>query len=521
MNLKKLVNGKTWNARPFNAIKPAVPRATNNTEFTGAWINYLDENDEWQEIDTSFVDSITHFSVDKAPFEVEIPKFSDEVAKFIVNNRFDVHKKEKIVDPSLTQTIKALGVDRVAGQIKTGDFGWGVTNYILFPNAYSSIGADLIYWVHHGRAPRLRKLVRFHSKPSTDLRLEFEIEYSSDVDIKQKSGKTTLKRWDKIGKLKTKKAIGHKMVGSISRGISFKDFTMWDSGVREDLTTIPVDVEYEKLSGNLFKLTKILLKSDFDNLIFPVYTDASSTFNPDADAETSSVDGRAYERDSGGDTWTSLVTGPGSVAPQNDAAVGVLIRSYTVIDKYEFCDRTFLLFDTSALPDGDTINSATIGGHVSSIDDGFNGGEFDRSRRVYVASLPATDTELVAGDYDSVGIVSFGETDIMDDTVDEAYEDVALNSSGLTDIDNTGISKFALIIKFDFDDNVTDLTWASGVNQRVYIKTAENGTNIPRLIVDHGDGPGTLKTWNTLTVATVKTRNKIAIAKVKTANTLT
>ena len=79
---------------------------------------------------------------------------------------------------------------------------------------------------------------------------------------------------------------------SDNRGFGMKKFLIWDSATNTPIRNIqPIDVE---LSGNLI-LTKKLDLSFFDDAVYPVYTDTTTTFNPDADAESTSVDGWARQ----------------------------------------------------------------------------------------------------------------------------------------------------------------------------------------------------------------------------------
>ena len=172
-------NNRTWNSKTFTT-GGEVQR-----EFHVKWLHYLDAQGQWQDIDPNFVLVGDKFTVEKAPFKVEVPLRSTGTAVFTSNNRYDIFEKERINDPDFSQTIKALGVADVLGELETGDLGFGDgVNYVIYRNAYPSLNADLIYYVHHGRAPRLKKIVRFNSKPSTDVRLEFEIGYSDDPEIK-------------------------------------------------------------------------------------------------------------------------------------------------------------------------------------------------------------------------------------------------------------------------------------------------------------------------------------------------
>ncbi|MCH7535707.1 MAG: hypothetical protein IH948_08200, partial [Bacteroidetes bacterium] len=155
-------------------------------EIHGKWIHYFDRTKTWKDIDTDFVDKGNFFGMDKANFEVEAPKLSTGIAKFISSNRWDIFEKKEITDPPFTQSIRAIDVAEVEGKIEEGNLGWGHVNYVIYPNAYPKYNADLIYYVHFGRAPVLKKLIRFNSDPNLieDIRLEFEFSYSEDCEIK-------------------------------------------------------------------------------------------------------------------------------------------------------------------------------------------------------------------------------------------------------------------------------------------------------------------------------------------------
>ena len=62
--VNKLIDNKTWNARKVSS---------NQTEFHVGWVNYLDENDDWQEIDCIVTKTDSDFTVTKAPFNFTAP----------------------------------------------------------------------------------------------------------------------------------------------------------------------------------------------------------------------------------------------------------------------------------------------------------------------------------------------------------------------------------------------------------------------------------------------------------------
>ena len=54
--LEKLINGKTWNVKTKTDDQDNLV-----AEIYVGQVNYLDENNEWQEIDHRFIDTGTHF----------------------------------------------------------------------------------------------------------------------------------------------------------------------------------------------------------------------------------------------------------------------------------------------------------------------------------------------------------------------------------------------------------------------------------------------------------------------------
>ena len=177
----------TWNSNTID-----LGGGTLKTEFHIKWINYLAEDGTWKPINPEFIKTANGWVVKDAPFTAKAPLKSDETATFISNNRYDIFDKKEINSAPIIQTIKALGVESVEGEVETGNLGFGETTYIVYKNAYPSLNADLIYWVYQGKAPRLDKLVRFNTAPASDVRLDFEVEYETDKKTVIKEDKKEL-----------------------------------------------------------------------------------------------------------------------------------------------------------------------------------------------------------------------------------------------------------------------------------------------------------------------------------------
>ena len=519
-------NQRTYNSKSFFTSDGQIAR-----EFRVKWIHYFDNNNTWQEIDSKFVDLGTHFEITKAPFIARVPKTSAGIAEFVSNNRWDVFEKRIIPDGPFTQTIKALNVADVPGQIEMGDLGFGNTQYVVYPGAYPTINADLIYWVHHGRAPRLRKLVRFNSNPGVvaDLRLEFELTYSSEIEIKSQKEilsqaeialvETHLKKardiealkqkskfrdmmlaeldaldvkrqvWNKVEKLITKRGISHRPIGAIGRrGIGLKDFLIWDSDKKRQSLEgkQPLEVEYEKI-GSIYKLTKIIPKSFLDTALYPVYTDTTSTFFPDPNVETTSVDGWV-ETDRANETWTAMIDHTGTGANDIDASAtqAVFTVGGATSPNWNRIRFSVTIFDTSSIPDTDTIDSATHSGYCPSTDDVPDYGVAMVSFRPATASS----TALASADYQASkqGTLTSATTIDIGSVTVNAYNDFTLNAAGLTGISKTGVTKLGFTTDKHQGGADTPPTWQSGEGFNAagmsYAETADT-TQDPKLVVVH------------------------------------
>src|SRR3990167_6773131 len=232
-SLRKLVQGKTWNARPI--VKDGLPA----TEFHGKWLHYLDADDAWQDIDCLIKETAEDFRVVEAPFNFIASKFADEAVLFESDNRFDVFNKTKITAAPFGVRMRAIQASHVAGQLFDIN-GDGRLDAVIYPQAFPQWNADLIYYVKHGRAPRLEKLVRFNSEPAADLDIEFELVYSDVPEITPtKIGVVARNDLRVINRelLKVGGKISHdkgfyirKWDEPQKRGIGMKAVRIWDSG---------------------------------------------------------------------------------------------------------------------------------------------------------------------------------------------------------------------------------------------------------------------------------------------------
>jgi len=258
------------------------------------------------------------------------------------------------------------------------------------------------------------------------------------------------------------------------------------------------------------------------NIIEGKIGSTTSTFFPDADPESTSVDGYARESQGGGVSWATIRGGAGNVAVDSVATLTVSrIEAHTVTDEYITIIRGIFLFDTAAIDNDDDIDSATLSLFGRSPVDDDYGDDFFVN---IFASNPASNTSLTGNDFTTVGTTAFS-TKIADTSWStSAYNDFALNASGLAAISKTGVSKFASA-ESDFDIANVEPTWTSGGNFEVRCFNAEETgtTKDPKLVVEHSAaaaGPVNLKTHNTVVKANIKTLDTVAIANWKTLDTI-
>lgn len=481
------------------------------TEFYGKWVNYLSDTG-WQDINTDFSITTTGdgFEMLDAPFEVFVPLMSDGTATMHNNNRYDIWSKSEILELPFNLNITAQGVNSVQGRAVRGDLILPAglqedVSYVIYEGAYAN--ADLIYYVDFGVAPRLEKLIKFHRKPSI-FEYTFEMGVNELVEISRKDVQGILKPWRNKKKdfsFDGSENLSIKRNGSDVRGVGFKPFFIWDSNLEFlSTTTDPdtitprniqnIDIKLSVASPLSVYLTKILPEAFFDTAIYPVYTDTTTTFYPDEHAESTSVDGAVeVVNDSSG--WTSIHTAATGDNANSDGTYMQINRQPGIFRKsggIRFdVTRGFWLFDTSALPDTDTIDSATL--------DFYNvvDSRIEDTGYAYVALVqvtPASNTNLVTGDYDQCGDVT-GPTEGSDQLNlgsigTDAYKTFTLNATGEGWIDAEGITKLGVRTGDDMQAS-NPFSGAQGYNS-ILPRTSEasGDSQAPKLIVVHSAAGG-------------------------------
>jgi hypothetical protein len=144
--------------------------------------------------------------------------------------------------------------------------------------------------------------------------------------------------------------------------------------------------------------------------------------------------------------------------------------------------RGFVLFNTAALPDTDVISSAVLT---------FKGSERwgstdSQSYIALVAGTPASNTAIVTGDFDQIGTVKLANDVTMPNGYDSTDTDLAftLNATGIAAVAMTGVSKFATVSGYDFENVAID---TNGKIAQFSAYAAETATTTfdPKLVITH------------------------------------
>jgi len=258
------------------------------------------------------------------------------------------------------------------------------------------------------------------------------------------------------------------------------------------------EIEYATTTEDAFRLQggtiSTTLWKPFGQFAFieSAWADTSTT-SPDADTESTSVDGYVL-REATNESWATIRAGAGTSSGDADTAIApIFIDTGVGGDKFFILRRGIFLFDTSALPDTDTIDSATFE-FVSSGKNNNAGFVSTSDLDVHlVSSTPASNTALVNADYSQTGSTSFGSKTYDSVTTDSStYNSITIDATGRATISKTGVTKFGIRCGADFSDTAPSYT-NTGNNSRItFILADEAGSSQdPLLVIVHSSAVAT------------------------------
>lgn len=495
-----------WNVKPAIGVK-------NGSEFHGGWVNYYDSSKKWASVDCILNETVSGFEVTNAPFYFKAPKRSTGYAELISNNRFDLFNKSEITAGEFSQTIKCLDVEDVPGQLFDIN-GDGRLDAVIYPNAYNSVfNGDLIYYIEYGRAPRLKKLVRFNSAPLTNVVVKFEIEFSGKTELSPRKLLSGL-RVENRDLWRTKLSGNEKLYlhsdiqdnqglyvrawdEPQKRGIGIKKPLIWDSNSDINRKVSPIETYIEKIGVNKYILTKVVKKAFFDDAVFPVYTDTTSTFFPDPHPEVTTLDGRI---DGPFNSNWNAIHDASSGQFADDSASTILIQSRHDGANYRI-RRGYYYFDTGSIPSTDNISLATFSLEPLVLVNGDNDGNNFISALQVQGNNIVSDTVINVADYDLCGSNINNPTEgsprtSLNSISIGVFVDLILNATGRNWIARSGEQKpgggtsgITYLGLREGHDQVDNPVATSSQSQVTFWSADRAGTSQdPRLVVVHGAG---------------------------------
>lgn len=211
-----------------------------------------------------------------------------------------------------------------------------------------------------------------------------------------------------------------------------------------------------------------------------------STFYPDANVETSSVDGQVTDVETAVDSldvsfactlaWDNAYAGAGNAFTDSATSLVMEVSSGTFFNGTDYeCSkslaRPIVLFNTASLPDTAVISAVNLKLYVASKNNGINDGSDTVN---IISSNPASNTALASSDYTSFGSTLYASAVDITSITTSAYLTMALNSSGIAAVSKTGVTKFGVKEGHDYAGTQT----SNISNSRVTFSAADtSGTS--------------------------------------------
>lgn len=165
-------------------------------------------------------------------------------------------------------------------------------------------------------------------------------------------------------------------------------------------------------------------------------------------------------------TWAAIRSASSTANTVCDTQEFVKVRSDASDDAYQIY-RGLLIFNTSIIPDSATLTSATLNLYGTT-----SGGE-NTSEIVLVSHSKATSTTLTSSDWHiaNYGSTAYGSS--TDPLSNSTYNEIDLNSSGLSGINKTDSSVFGLLTNNDF----TNTDPGASRSEATFISANASGTS--------------------------------------------
>lgn len=207
------------------------------------------------------------------------------------------------------------------------------------------------------------------------------------------------------------------------------------------------------------------------------------TSYPQPHPGTISTDGYVGRGDTMNEPFSSLRNGSGTTAGHTEASTSApLLKASSTTNNFDYLYRTIYIFDTSSIPSYAKIFSAS----VSLFSYASYSSPLGATKIHIAGATTSSNTSLTPSDYQNVLRTSFGSLS-SSSWVANAYNNIALNSSGLTYINKSGVTKFSAQNEWDILGTFNGTWVANQISSFPHYLADEPGTSKdPMLTVVYG-----------------------------------
>lgn len=443
----------------WNCSRESLAGAT-RSRFGVKWQNFLRADGTWQGIDMTPRQVSGRFRFADAPYDLECPALATGDFRFDANCRYDIHRKQSITSAAVGVTKRFPGVAAVNGVVE------GLT--IRYPLAMPNIGADIVIRPHE---QKVNFLYEWQALPAGTGLIECPIEFEFDGLPEKVAAGRAIGLTDQL----TSAPLTHS--ANSQRGVTIKPARVWDSLGR----STPVQLRLRRVGNRLVGVKLVprafLIRAFADGAAW-VRTDTTTTFYPDADAESTCVDGFAYHYEDEL-TWAQIWGAAGSGSGDNWGSGDCALLQASATTGWVHLARGIFLFDTSGIADTDTVSDAVMSLHGDA-----GPAMNDLSEWIQLtSSAPASNTAIANSDYANLG-GPIGPTFSLGDWNSTGYNALTMYSAADT-INKSGVTKLGTRISGDANNIPPSSTPGAVSRVSCYFAEETGSGSDPKLVVTH------------------------------------
>jgi RHS repeat-associated protein len=226
------------------------------------------------------------------------------------------------------------------------------------------------------------------------------------------------------------------------------------------------------------------LKFSAEGIVPNEVGNTTSTFYPDGDPESTSVDGDVARINGTNPAWSAMIYGAGTYVDDNLTNTDVFIAANST-GGYSQVARSIFAFDTSLIPDGNAIDAATLSLYATNYD--ASPGFLPNSTVGIYGVTSTSTTSLKPYDYQTFSSTTISNTTYASSTWSVGYKNFVFNASGLASIGRAGLTRVGFR-NANYDGAGVDPGYSGSAASQGFAAAAADTagtTQDPKLVVEH------------------------------------